>query len=63
MTAKRTPPPGSRPLPSLPHNDDREGAQPYAKEVEDYAQGVAKPPKEQAGPKSNSRSAKAHRKQ
>jgi hypothetical protein len=55
--------PDPRPQPSLPHNDDREGGQPYAKEVEDYAHGVAKPPKEQDGPKSNSTPAKAPRKQ
>jgi hypothetical protein len=44
MMATRTPPPGSEPQPSLPHDNNREGGQPYAKEVEDYKQGVAKPP-------------------
>ena len=34
--AKRTPPPGSEPLPSLPHNHTREDGQPNAKEVDDY---------------------------
>lgn len=33
--------------PSLPHDDDREGRQPYAKEIEDYKHGVATPPDEQ----------------
>ena len=46
--AKRTPPPASKPQPSLPHEHDREGGQPYAKEVEDYKHGVASPPEEQA---------------
>jgi hypothetical protein len=32
--------------PSLPHDDDREGRQPYAKEIEDYKHGVATPPDE-----------------
>ena len=36
---------------SLPHNDNREETQPYAKEVEDYQQGVTKPPEEQGGRK------------
>ena len=53
--AKRTPPPGARPQPSLPHDHDREGAQPYAKELEDYGQGVATPPKEQGGRDANPR--------
>ena len=30
--------------PSRPHDHDREGRQPYAKEVEDYKHGVAAPP-------------------
>jgi hypothetical protein len=47
MMAKRTPPPGFEPQPSLPHDHDREGGQPYAKEVEDYDHGVALPPEEQ----------------
>jgi len=41
MMAKRTSPPASKPQPSLPHDRDREGGQPYAKEVEDYKSGVA----------------------
>jgi hypothetical protein len=49
MTAKRTPPPGSQPQPSLPHDQDRESGQPYAKEVDDYQKGVASPPDEQGG--------------
>jgi len=44
--AKRKTPPGSPAQPSLPHEDNREG-KPYATEVEDYHQGVAKPPEEQ----------------
>jgi hypothetical protein len=32
---------------SVPHDRDREGRQPYAKEVEDYSHGVAAPPGEQ----------------
>ena len=51
--AKRTPPPGSEPQPSLPHDHDREGRQPYAKEVEDYKRGVATPPEEQGGREAN----------
>jgi hypothetical protein len=43
----------SRPDPgadqTLPHNHDRDEQQPYAKEHEDYAQGVVKPPEEQVG--------------
>jgi hypothetical protein len=45
--ATRTPPPASKLQPSLPHDYDREGGQPYAKEVEDYKRGVASPPEEQ----------------
>ena len=30
--------------PSLPHEVDRRANQPYAKEVEDYGEGVASPP-------------------
>jgi hypothetical protein len=33
----------------LPHQNDREKAQPYAKENEDYSGGVVEPPKEQVG--------------
>ncbi len=47
--AKRTPPPGSDPEPNLPHDHDREGRQPYAKETEDYGRGVSTPPEEQTG--------------
>jgi hypothetical protein len=35
--------------PGLPHDQDREGRQPYAREVEDYKHGVAAPPDEQVG--------------
>ncbi len=63
MTAKRTPPPDAQPQPSLPHDDNRESGQPYAKEFEDYARGVAKPPQEQAEHEGNSGPAKAPRKQ
>ena len=47
MMVKRTPPPASKPQPSLPHDHDREGGQPNAKEVDDYKRGVASPPEEQ----------------
>jgi hypothetical protein len=57
--AKRTPPPGSEPQPSLPHDRDREDRQPYAKEVEDYKQGVVKPPEEQGGREAHRRTTKA----
>jgi hypothetical protein len=57
MMAKRTPPPASKPQPSLPHDHNREGGQPYAKEVEDYKQGVASPPEEQVA-KEGDRSSK-----
>jgi hypothetical protein len=40
-------PPRPRPQQNLPRDDDREGRQPYATEVEDYKQGVARPPDEQ----------------
>ena len=60
--AKRTPPPGSQPQPSLPHDQDREGGQPYAKEVEDYAHGVAKPPEDQGGPEAQFPDSKKRRK-
>ena len=40
------------PASSLPHDDDREGRQPYAKEVEDYKHGVIAPPDEQVEPDS-----------
>jgi len=57
--AKRTPPPGSDPQPSLPHDRDREGRQPYAREVEDYKHGVANPPGEQGGREAKRGTAKA----
>jgi hypothetical protein len=57
MMAKRTPPPASKPQPSLPHDPDREGGQPYTKEVEDYKHGVASPPEEQVA-KEGDRSSK-----
>ena len=47
MMTKRTPPPASKPQPSLQHDHDREGGQPYAKEAEDYMRGVISPPEEQ----------------
>jgi hypothetical protein len=49
MTATRTPPPGSKPQPSLPHDPERKGGQAYSKEVEDYTSGVASPPTEPVG--------------
>ena len=57
--AKRVPPPGAQPPPSLPHDHDREGGQPYAKEVEDYKGGVASPPEEQRRREANPRATKA----
>ena len=42
-------PPDAQPQPSLPHEEDREGGQPYGKEVDDYQRGVALPPEEQRG--------------
>ena len=56
---KRTPPPDSEPQPSLPHDDDREDRQPYAKEVEDYNRGVVNPPEDQSGRAANRRTPKA----
>jgi hypothetical protein len=32
-----------------PHDSDRDERQPYAKELDDYAHGVANPPEEQIG--------------
>jgi hypothetical protein len=60
--AKRTPPPGSEPQTSLPHENDREERQPYAREVEDYKHGVANAPEEQGGGEANRRTTKAPRK-
>jgi hypothetical protein len=57
--AKRTPPPGAKPQPSLPHENDREDRQPYAREVEDYKHSVANPPEEQGGREANRRTTKA----
>jgi hypothetical protein len=37
----------------LPHDQDREERQPYAREVEDYKHGVAAPPEEQVGREPN----------
>jgi hypothetical protein len=42
----------SDPSTSLPHATERDG-QPYTKEVEDYSHGVASPPEEQGGHRSN----------
>jgi len=41
---------------AAPHGYDREGRQAYAKELEDYAHGVAVPPEEQIGQGPNRRS-------
>ncbi len=57
--AKRTPPPGSEPQTSLPHEHDREDRQPYAKEVEDYKHGVTNPPEEQGGREANRKTTNA----
>ncbi len=38
---------------SLPHDRDREERQPYARELEDYRQGVVAPPDEQVGQEPN----------
>ena len=57
---KPTSPPRSQP--SLPHDQDREGRQPYAREVEDYKHGVATPPEEQGGREANPRTKRAPRK-
>jgi hypothetical protein len=46
---KRTPSLGAHPQPSLPHDPNREGVQPYATEIEAYETGVAKPPKSRPG--------------
>jgi hypothetical protein len=59
MTAKRTPPPGSKPQPSLPHDPEREGGQAYAKEVEDYTTGVASPPTERVDHEADRKQGKA----
>jgi hypothetical protein len=61
MMAKRTPPPASKAQPSLPHDHDREGGQPYAKEVEDYKHGVASPPEEQVAKEGDRASKKVAR--
>jgi hypothetical protein len=55
---KPTSPAGSDLAPSLPHENDREGRQPYAREVEDYQHGVAAPPEEQVGQEPNRRTAR-----
>ncbi len=59
MMAKRTPRSDSEPQPSLPHDHDRENRQPYAKETEDYGRGVATPPEEQTGRRSNPKTTSA----
>jgi hypothetical protein len=59
MTAKRTPPPRDAPQLGLPHDDNREGRQPYGKEVDDYQSGVASPPDEQSLRENNRRGTKA----
>jgi hypothetical protein len=56
--AKRAPPSGSQPQPSLPHDPDRKGGQPYAKEVEDYNGGIASAPTEQVEHDPDSRTKK-----
>jgi hypothetical protein len=50
------------PQPSLPHDRDREGGQPYAKEVDDYKHGVVTPPEEQGGRETNPRTTRARTK-
>lgn len=45
----------SDPALSLPHDHDREGRQPYAKEIEDYGRGVTAPPEQQVGREPNRR--------
>jgi hypothetical protein len=40
-----------------PHDPDREKRQPYAKELEDYAQGVVIPPEAQVGKRETAREA------
>jgi len=48
--AMRKPTPSPRsPDAELPHKRDREGQQPYARELDDYQHGVAAPPEEQTG--------------
>ena len=51
----RKPDPSRRPesQPGLPHEQDRDARQPYAKELEDYRHGVAAPPEEQVGPETH----------
>jgi hypothetical protein len=55
----------SRPDPgadkSLPHDQDRDERQPYAKEHEDYGRGVAKPPEEHVGKDRKTRDAPQRR--
>lgn len=46
-------PPRSEPETILSHDHDREGGQPYAKELEDYTHGVVRPPEVQAGQEAN----------
>jgi hypothetical protein len=53
MIRKPNSSPRSDPETILPHDHDREGRQPYAKEVEDYKHGVVTPPKEQDGDGNN----------
>jgi hypothetical protein len=59
MMAKWTPPPGTEPQPSLPHDHDRENRQPYAREVEDYKHNVANPSEEQDRREANRGTTKA----
>jgi hypothetical protein len=47
MTPKRESQPRPNPQEGQPHDSDREERQPYAKELDDYAHGVANPPEEQ----------------
>ena len=51
---KPSSPPRSDPETILLHDHDREGRQPYAKEVEDYKDGVVVRPEEQGGQRINS---------
>jgi hypothetical protein len=59
--AKRNPPPGSEPQAGLAHEPEREGGQPYGKEVHDYSGGVAIPPTEQVTPNASQKTDKPRR--
>ena len=59
MTMPRATPRHAGPQPNPPDDDDREGGQPYATEVDDYQQGVASPPVEHGGREANRKAKKA----